>query len=268
MTGKGRSSSLTPPMDVSRLFDLTGRTALVTGTSRGIGATLAVALAAAGADVLGVSRSRSGAEETEAHVCAMGRRYEHWTADLSERASVQALCQHLVERPVGVDILVNNAGLLHRAPAEFHDDDGWDAVLATDLTAPFQVSRAVAGRMVDQGWGSIVFIASMLSFRGGEDLVSYAAAKSGVVGVVRALANEWGPRGINVNGLAPGYIRTELTSTRHRDPVAEEAMRRRIPNGRWGEPEDLVGAALLLVSAAGAYINGAVLPVDGGWLVR
>jgi len=246
-------------------FDLTGNLAVVTGASRGIGAGLALALAQAGADVIGVSRR--GSEHTAAAVRSLGRTYVGIEADLAAKGAASHLSARFDE--IGaVDILVNNAGIANRNPAEHHTDDQWDEVIAVDLSAPFALARAVGTGMLERGRGKIVFIASMNSFQGGRNVVSYTAAKSGVTGIVHALANEWAGRGVGVNAIAPGYIETELTSGSHRDPQRREAFQARIPAGRWGSPADLGGAVVFLSSAASDYVHGAVLPVDGGWLVR
>lgn len=232
-------------------FDLSGRTALVTGATRGIGAGIAAALAAAGAEVIGAARSGTDID-----------------ADLSTHDGVKGLVAELDRRGRHVDILINNAGIAERAPAELHRDEQWDQVLAVNLTAPFQLARELGSRMLERGGGKIVFLASMMSWQGGRNVVGYSASKSGVVGVVHALANEWADRGVNVNAIAPGYITTALTSATHEDPDRSEAFRQRIPAGRWGTAEDVGGAAVFLCSSAADYVHGVVLPVDGGWLVR
>jgi len=232
-------------------FDLTGRTALVTGASRGIGAGIASALRAAGADVITIARS--GAD---------------FAADLATVEGALGLVAELDAGGVVVDILINNAGMAHRNPAERHTTEQWNETIAVDLTAPFLLARELGGRMLERGSGKIVFLASMMTWQGGRDIVSYAAAKSGVAGLVHALANEWGGRGVNVNAIAPGYVETDLTSRAHQDPARRESFRERIPAGRWGTPDDMGGAAVFLSSAASDYVHGVVLPVDGGWLVR
>ncbi|MDJ0336239.1 SDR family oxidoreductase [Salinibacterium sp. G-O1] len=232
-------------------FDLTGRTAVVTGASRGIGAGIATALAEAGADVVRVARS--GADIS---------------ADLATADGALDLVAQLDALGRPIDILINNAGIAERNPAEHHTIQQWDVTLAVDLTAPFLLARELGGRMLERGSGKIIFLGSMMTWQGGRNVVSYAAAKSGVAGVVHALANEWADRGVNVNALAPGYIETDLTSGAHTDPERRETFRQRIPAGRWGTPADLGGAAVFLSSAASDYVHGVVLPVDGGWLVR
>lgn len=249
------------------MFDLGGRLALVTGASRGIGAGLAIALAGAGADIVGASRTGRD-DDTAAAVRGLGREYVSLTADLSTPEGAGALAAEAASTGRPVDILINNAGLATRAPAERHDDPLWAEAIAVNLTAPFVLARDLGAGMLDRGTGKIVFLASMMSWQGGRDVVSYAAGKSGVTGVVHALANEWAGRGVNVNAVAPGYIATDLTAGSHGDPDRHAAFAARIPAGRWGTPADLAGAVVFLSSPASDYVHGAVLPVDGGWLVR
>ncbi|WP_327027129.1 SDR family oxidoreductase [Micromonospora sp. NBC_01739] len=251
------------------MFDLTGRLAVVTGCRRGIGLAMAEALAAAGADVIGVS---AGLEETGSEVArrvqAYGRVFLPYRADLSDRDAVRALAQWLGQRDRPVDILVNNAGTIRRAPAAEHADTDWDHVLEVDLNAPFVLAREVGRGMIARGTGKIIFTASMLSFQGGVTVPGYAAAKSGIAGLTRALANEWARHGVNVNAIAPGYISTDNTQALREQPERNRAILERIPAGRWGRPEDLAGITVFLASDAAAYLHGAVIPVDGGWLAR
>jgi 2-deoxy-D-gluconate 3-dehydrogenase len=247
-------------------FDLTGSTALVTGASRGIGAGIALALAAAGADIIGTSRS-SSLDATADAVRELGREFTPLAADLTTTAGVHELVAK-VDDLAPVEILVNNAGLANRNPAEVHTDQQWDEVISVNLSAPFTLARELGSRMLERESGRIIFLASMNSFQGGRNVVSYTASKSGVTGIVHALANEWADRGVTVNAIAPGYIETDLTSGSHGDAARRRAFQERIPVGRWGTPADLGGAAVFLASPAAAYVNGAVLPVDGGWLVR
>jgi len=248
-------------------FDLTGRLAVVTGARRGIGLAFADALAAAGADVIGISASMepegsAAAAAVEAH----GRRFEAKAVDFSDRAAVEALGAELAEREV--DILVNNAGTIERAPAAEHPLASWDRVLEVDLSSQFALSQAVGRGMLDRGAGKIIFTASLLSFQGGINVPGYAAAKSGLLGLVRALSNEWAGRGVTVNAIAPGYIATDNTQALQDDADRSRAILERIPAGRWGRPADLAGAAVFLASPASDYVSGIVLPVDGGWLAR
>ncbi len=251
-----------------QLFDLAGRTALVTGASRGIGAGAVAALASAGAQVVGVARTEEAMGEIGAAVAAHGGVFIPLACDLSDRAAVAHLAERVDGAGVEVDILVNSAGIAHREPAELHSDVGWDEVLDLDLRAPGLLARDFGRRMLDRGWGRIVFVGSMMTFQGGRNVVSYAAAKSGIAGIVHALANEWTDRGVTVNAIAPGYIRTDLTIASHGDEVVSRRFVDRIPAGRWGEPSDLAGPLVFLSSAASAYVSGTVLPVDGGWLTR
>jgi len=250
-------------------FRLDGKVALVTGAGQGLGQGMALALAEAGADVVGLDRCESDA--TGLAVRALGRSYQAVCCDL-RGASVQDL-HDLVKRAAAemgrLDILVNNAGIIRRAPAlEFSEAD-WDDVLQIDLKAVFFLAQAAARVMIPGGQGGkIINIASMLSLQGGILVPSYTAAKSGVAGVTRALANEWAKHGINVNAIAPGYMATENTARLREDPVRSASILDRIPAGRWGIPEDLKGAVVFLASAASDYVNGALLPVDGGWLTR
>ncbi|QOC91975.1 SDR family oxidoreductase [Micromonospora craniellae] len=251
------------------LFDLSGRLAVVTGCRRGIGLAMAQALAAAGADVIGVSASLAETgSEVAARVAAHGREFVPYRADLSDRAAVRALGDWLVGYDRPVDILVNNAGTIRRAPAAEHSDSDWDHVLEVDLSAPFVLARELGRDMIRRGAGKIIFTASMLSFQGGVTVPGYAAAKSGIAGLTRALANEWAPHGVNVNAIAPGYIGTDNTQALRDQPERNRAILDRIPAGRWGRPDDLAGATVFLASDAAAYVHGAVIPVDGGWLAR
>jgi 2-deoxy-D-gluconate 3-dehydrogenase len=249
------------------LFDLSGRLAVVTGCRRGIGLAMAEGLAAAGADIIGVSASlEHSGSEAAARVSAHGRSFTPMRADLSDRAAVRELAAELAGRPV--DILVNNAGTIRRAPAAEHPDEDWDHVLEVNLSAQFVLSREIGRTMLARGSGRIIFTASMLSFQGGVTVPGYAAAKSGIAGLTRALANEWAGRGVNVNAIAPGYIATDNTQALRDDPDRNQAIVGRIPAGRWGRPDDLAGAVVFLASDAARYVHGAIIPVDGGWLAR
>jgi 2-deoxy-D-gluconate 3-dehydrogenase len=247
------------------LFDLTGRLAVVTGARRGIGLAFAEALAAAGADIVGVSASADH-EQARTRVEAHGRAYTAIAADLSRRDAVLQVARRLAA--LEVDILVNNAGTIRREPAAAHSDAAWDDVLAVDLDAPFILARELGARMVERGRGKIVFTASVLSFQGGVTVPGYAAAKHAVVGITRALANEWASSGVNVNAIAPGYVETDNTEALRADPARYAAVLDRIPAGRWGRPEDFAGAVVFLCSDAADWVHGAVLAVDGGWLAR
>jgi 2-deoxy-D-gluconate 3-dehydrogenase len=253
---------------VSGPFDLSGRTALVTGCRRGIGKAAAIALAAAGADVVGVSASLVPGSAVAAEVEALGRGFHGYRCDFADRSAVYELVA-AVRRDVGaVDILVNNAGTIARTPAAEHPDEMWDRVLEVNLSAQFVLSRELGRDMLARGHGKIVFIASLLSFQGGITVPGYAASKSGIAGLTKALANEWAGRGVNVNAIAPGYVATDNTQALRDDPVRSEQILVRIPAGRWAEPEDIAGAVVYLSSPAADYVHGVVLPVDGGWLGR
>ena len=252
---------------MSGLFDLTGRTAVVTGARRGIGFAMAEALAEAGADIIGVSATMepSGsaiATAVEAH----GRTFEAISCDFADADAVIALGEQLAGRDI--DILVNNAGTIERAPAAEHPLASWDRVLQVNLSSQFILSQAVGRRMIERGYGKIIFTASLLSFQGGINVPGYTAAKSGVAGLTKALANEWTSKGVTVNAIAPGYIATDNTEALQADADRSRSILERIPAGRWGQGTDLAGATVFLASAASDYVSGIVLPVDGGWLGR
>jgi 2-deoxy-D-gluconate 3-dehydrogenase len=249
-------------------FDLHGRLAVVTGARRGLGRAMATALAAAGADIIGVSASmESSGSPVQADVEALGRTFEGHSVDFADRAAVTSFAERLTaDRQV--DILVNNAGTIERAPAVDHTDASWDRVIEVDLSSQFVLTREVGRQMVARGAGKVIFTASMLSYQGGLNVVSYTAAKSAIAGLTRALANEWAQHGVNVNAIAPGYFATDNTAALRRDPDRNRAIVERIPAGRWGEPDDLHGAAVFLASRASDYVHGTVLAVDGGWLGR
>jgi len=251
-------------------FDLTGKLAVVTGAKRGLGKAMAEALAAAGADVIGVSATlEPEGSAVEAAVRSHGRTFTARRVDFADRTAVRALGAELaaLERPV--DILVNNAGTIRRTPAAEHPDELWDHVIEVDLNAQFVLAREVGRAMLAKGVrGKIIFTASLLSFQGGITVPGYAAAKSGIAGLTKALANEWAAHGIGVNAVAPGYIATDNTQALRDDSERSRAILERIPAGRWGRPEDIAGATVFLASAASDYVSGTVLPVDGGWLGR
>ena len=250
-------------------FDLTGNVALVTGCRRGIGLAMAEALAAAGANIVGTSLTLdAGDSEARRRVEAHGREFTAYRADLASDTGAADLATAVLGDGIRVDILVNNAGTIARAPALAHSDEQWERVLRTNLTGQFVLARELGRPMVERGRGKIIFTASMLSFQGGINVVSYTAAKSGLAGLVRALANEWAPHGVNVNAIAPGYFATDNTQPLRDDPDRSKAILERIPAGRWGEPADVAGATVFLASAASDYVHGIVLPVDGGWLGR
>ncbi|MGC4869385.1 2-dehydro-3-deoxy-D-gluconate 5-dehydrogenase KduD [Micromonospora sp. DT53] len=253
---------------MTALFDLSGRTAVVTGARRGIGLAMAEALARAGADIVGVSAQlEAEGSEVERRVRATGRRFTALRADLGDRAAVHGLARDIVALGP-VDILVNNGGTIARTPAAEHPDEMWDHVIEVNLSSQFILSREIGRTMVERGQGKIIFTASLLSFQGGITVPGYAASKSGVAGLTKALANEWAAHGVNVNAIAPGYIATDNTQALRDDPDRNQAILGRIPAGRWGRADDLGGATVFLASSASDYVNGVVLPVDGGWLGR
>ena len=247
-------------------FDLTGKVAVVTGANTGIGQGIALALAAAGADIAAVGRTP--AQETVEKVRALGRRAEIVSADLSTIEPVQRVVDEAVEKLGGLDILVNNAGIIRRNDSLDFTEEDWDAVIDTNLKSVFFLCQAAARHMVANGGGKIINIASMLSFQGGIRVPSYTASKSGVAGLTKLLACEWAGKGINVNAIAPGYIATNNTTALQADPVRNRAIVERIPAGHWGSPDDLGGAAVFLASRAADYVQGHILAVDGGWLAR
>ena len=248
-------------------FKLDGRIAIVTGTSRGLGQSIAVGLAEAGADVALVHRSEGA--ETQERIEALGRRCVTIRADLADRSAVTRIVDETVGALGGIDILVNNAGIIRRAPVTDFTEKDWDDVMDVNVRSLFFLSQAAAKVMIEQGrGGKIVNVASMLSFQGGIRVPSYTASKSAVLGLTRLLANELAPHGINVNAIAPGYMVTENTRALREDPVRNKAILERIPAGRWGAPEDLQGAAVFLASAASQYMHGYTIAVDGGWLAR
>jgi 2-deoxy-D-gluconate 3-dehydrogenase len=248
-------------------FQLAGKNALVTGSSRGLGAAIALALAEAGANVALHGSKNVPAPVLDA-VQATGVRSLALTADLRD----PELCAGLVEETVaglgGIDILVNNAGMIRRSPAAEFPLDDWNQVLQANLTSVFQLSQAAGRQMLRQGAGKIINIASLLSFQGGINVLSYAAAKGGVAQLTKAFANEWAGKGVQVNAIAPGYMATDNTQALRDDPNRSRQILERIPAGRWGTPDDIAGAAVFLASPASNYINGHILVVDGGWLGR
>jgi 2-deoxy-D-gluconate 3-dehydrogenase len=250
------------------LFKLDGRVALVTGAGQGLGQGMALGLAEAGADI--ASLDRAGCGGTCESVRAMGRKYYESVVDLREASveDLKAVVARIVNELGRIDILINNAGTIRRTPAIDFSEADWDEVLQINLKAAFFLSQAVARVMVSLGGGKIINVASMLSFQGGINVPSYTAAKSGLAGITRALANEWAKHNINVNAIAPGYMATDNTTALRADPIRSTSILERIPAGRWGSPDDLKGIVVFLASSASDYMNGAIIPVDGGWLAR
>lgn len=256
-------------MKVLDLFSLKGKTALVTGCNKGIGMSMAIALAEAGADIIGVSGSmRSSGSEVGNAVIAAGQNFKPYQADLSDRSSLKKFIDDLLSENPQIDILVNNAGMILRAPAAEHSDEYWDKVLSVNLDAQFILTREVGKRMIQQGSGKIIFTASLLSFQGGVFVPGYAASKGAISSLIKAFANEWAGKGINVNGIAPGYIATDNTAPLRSDPDRSKSILSRIPANRWGQPEDFKGVTVFLASKASDYMNGTIVTVDGGWMGR
>ncbi len=250
------------------LFSLHGKTALVTGCSRGIGRSMALALAEAGADIIGVSSSLAAGSAVEEEIRTIGREFAAYAADLTDRAAVYALVAAVRASGMPVDILVNNAGLILRQPAAEHSDENWDRVLSINLDAGFILARELGKEMLARRSGKIIFTCSLLTFQGGISVPGYAASKGALGSLIKALANEWASQGVNVNGIAPGYIDTDNTEALRKDPMRSKAILDRIPAGRWGEPDDFRGAVVFLASAAADYVHGTILTVDGGWMGR
>jgi len=255
-------------MGILERFDLSGKTALVTGCRRGIGRAFALGLAEAGADIVGVSASLASGSEVEGDVAALGRSFRSYACDFSDRDALRAFVAQVKADVAQIDILVNNAGTILREPAADHPDDYWDKVIEVNLNAQFVLAREFGKEMVVRGCGKIVFTASLLSFQGGITVPGYAAAKGGIATLTMALSNEWASKGVNVNAIAPGYIATDNTEALRSDSVRSEQILARIPQGRWGQPDDLKGACVFLCSDAANYVNGAILTVDGGWMGR
>jgi 2-deoxy-D-gluconate 3-dehydrogenase len=250
-------------------FRLDGKTAVVTGARRGIGRAMAVALAQAGADVIGVSATlESSGSEIEREVTALGRTFHGYACDFADRAALYRLIDQLRKGHPRIDILVNNAGTILRKPAAEHPDEYWDKVIEVNLNAQFVLTREIGKDMLARGGGKIVFVASLLSFQGGITVPGYAAAKGGIAQLTKPLANERAARGVNVNAIAPGYIETDNTSALRADPQRSRQILERIPAGRWGTPADVAGPLVFLCSDAARYIHGTILQVDGGWLGR
>ena len=250
----------------SNPFSLEGKVALVTGANTGLGQGIALALAAAGADI--AAAGIVPAQETGEKVAALGRRFLNIEANLISIEPVERIVAEAVAGLGGLDILVNNAGLIRRADAVEFSEKDWDDVMNVNIKSAFFMSQAAGRHFIAQGRGKIINIASMLSFQGGIRVPSYTASKSGIAGITRLLANEWADKGVTVNAIAPGYMATDNTAQLRADEDRSAAILGRIPAGRWGKPEDLGGAAVFLASGASDYVNGAIIPVDGGWLAR
>ena len=257
-------------MGILDKFRLDGKLAVVTGSSQGMGLEMARALAEAGCDIINFSLALpDGADdETQKIIEALGRRYKFYPTDFSNRDELYASIAAVKEEFGTPDILVNNAGMIARAPIAEHPDEMWDKVLEVNLSAQFVITREFGKDMLQRGSGKVIFTASLLSFEGGILVPGYAATKSGVARLIMSFANEWASKGINVNGIAPGYIATENTAPLRAQPERAKAILDRIPAGRWGEPDDVAGTVVFLASEASAYMNGSIVTVDGGWSGR
>ena len=248
------------------LFDLSGRVALITGANTGLGQGIAIALAQAGADI--AAAGISPADDTGDKVRALGCKFINIDANLGSIEPVERIVTETLSALGGLDILVNNAGLIRRADAVEFSEKDWDDVMNVNIKGAFFMAQAAGRHMIDQRRGKIINIASMLSFQGGIRVPSYTASKSGIAGITRLLANEWADKGLNINAIAPGYMATDNTAQLRADEDRSKSILDRIPAGRWGVPADLGGTAVFLASSASDYVNGAVIPVDGGWLAR
>lgn len=247
-------------------FSLHNQTALVTGASSGIGQSIAAGLAEAGANI--IAMSRLDCDQTAALVRATGRQYRHIAVDFANRAQLRHAIDTVQREEPCVDILVNNAGVIRRAPASEHTDEDWDQVLEINLSAQFMLTRDIGRLMLLRGTGKIICICSLLSFQGGVTVPGYAASKGGLAQLVKAFANEWAGKGLYINGIAPGYVKTPNTQALQEDPERSQSILARIPQGRWATPADFKGPAVFLASAASNYVNGEILTVDGGWMAR
>ena len=256
-------------MNILNSFNLTGKTAIVTGCKRGIGKGMAVALAEAGADIIGVSTSlEKTGSQIEDDILDLGRQFTAYQADFSDRKAVYQFISEVKKSGVSVDILVNNAGTILRAPAAEHPDDYWDKVIEVNLNAQFVLAREFGKMMLEKGSGKIIFTASLLTFQGGITVPGYAASKGAIGSLVKGLSNEWAGKGVCVNAIAPGYIATDNTKALQENPDRNKAILERIPNGRWGTPDDFKGPIVFLASSASDYVSGEILTVDGGWMGR
>jgi 2-deoxy-D-gluconate 3-dehydrogenase len=255
-------------MNILEKFKLDGKVALVTGASVGLGQAMAIALAEAGADVAAHCHQAGEADETCGKISGIGRKAFALAGDMSEKDVPQNLIEKVIGEFGRIDILINNAGMIRRAPAVDFSEDDWATVLEVNLSSVFRLSQAAGRKMIEQGAGKIVNIASLLSFQGGINVPAYTASKSGVAGLTKAFANEWAKYNVNVNAIAPGYMATNNTAPLRADETRNRQILERIPAGRWGNADDLAGAAIFLSSAASDYLQGHILVVDGGWMAR
>jgi 2-dehydro-3-deoxy-D-gluconate 5-dehydrogenase len=250
-------------------FDLSGKTALVTGCKRGIGKAMAIGLAEAGANIIGVSASLElHNSEVELEVKKIGRQFKAYQCDFKNRKALYEFVSNVKKDFPVIDILVNNAGNILRKPAAEHPDEYWDEIIEINLSAPFILARELGKEMVNRKAGKIIFTASLLTFQGGITVPGYASSKAGIGSLTKALANEWAGKGVNVNAIAPGYIATDNTAALQKDEARSASILSRIPAGRWGNPDDLKGTTVFLASSASDYIHGTILTVDGGWMGR
>lgn len=256
-------------MNILKQFNLSNKTALVTGCNRGIGKGIAIGLAEAGADIIGVSATiKLEGSETEKEVIALGRKFTAYQSDFADRKSIYTFIEKVKTNEKPIDILVNNAGTILRAPAAEHSDEYWDKVIAVNLNAQFVLAREFGKKMLERGNGKIIFTASLLTFQGGITVPGYAASKGAIGSLVKALSNEWAGKGVCVNGIAPGYIATDNTEALRNNPERNQSILSRIPMDRWGTPNDFKGPAVFLASDAANYVSGEILLVDGGWMGR
>jgi len=249
-------------------FKLDGKIALVTGAAAGLGRAIAVALAEAGADIACHCRKAGDTDDTISAIEKLGRRAIAVAGDMADKETPKRVVADVLTEFGRIDILINNAGMIRRTPAVDYSGDDWVLVIEVNLSSVFRLSQAVGRHMIEQGSGKIVNIASLLSFQGGITVPAYTASKSGVAGVTKALANEWAKHNININAIAPGYVATNNTAALQADETRNRQILERIPAGRWGNPDDLAGAAVFLSSAASDYLQGHILVVDGGWMAR
>ena len=256
-------------MSKENQFNLKGQVALVTGCKRGIGKAMAIALAKAGAEIIGVSATLEiEGSEVGQEIAELGGRFTAYPCDFNDRNALYTFIKTVQKQHPRVDILVNNAGTIKRAPAAEHSDELWDEITEVNQTAPFILTREIGKEMVKRGSGKIVFTASVLSFQGGITVPSYSASKGSIAQLTKAFANEWASKGVNVNAIAPGYISTDNTSALRHDPKRSKAILERIPAGRWGQPKDFDGPIVFLCSSGSDYMHGSILTVDGGWMGR
>ena len=255
-------------MSILESFRLDGKTALVTGCKRGIGKAMALALAEAGADIVGVSATLEASSSVAKEVESLGKIFRAYSCDFADRKALYAFIEQINADVPQLDILVNNAGTILRKPALEHPDDYWDTVMEVNLNAQFVLSRELAKGMLARGHGKIIFTASLLSFQGGITVPAYTASKHAVAGLTKALSNEWAAKGVQVNAVAPGYVETDNTEALRNDPARYQAILERIPTGRWGNTSDFKGPVVFLASDASNYVSGELLTVDGGWMGR